>query len=172
VDPADSPHSGLILNEIDFRVVYFSVVYRAALEKLLALLCVSTLLLAQAFGATAGYLCRCGGEERLTQVDHCHGPHSNGCHDSEEVDGPREHLHEASDGADRENHEPLRSQVELLPSSEVAAPALVSVLLTLDPRLALFGFRKKELQHILPLRKVSLSPPVGVFVSRTVVLLM
>jgi hypothetical protein len=70
VDPADSPHSGLILNEIHFRVVYYSVVYRAAIEKLLALLCVSTLLLAQAFGATAGYLCRCGGEERLTQVDH------------------------------------------------------------------------------------------------------
>jgi hypothetical protein len=136
------------------------------------MLCVITLLLAQASVASAGYLCRCGGEERLTQVDHCHGPHSEDCHDSEEIDGLQQHLHEASDGADRENHEPLRSEVEVLPSSEVAAPALISVLLILDPGLALFGFRKKEPQRILPWRNVSLSPPVGVFVSRTVVLLM
>lgn len=136
------------------------------------MLCVFTLLMVQAFGVSAGYLCRCGGEERLTQVDHCHGPHSDHCHDSGEIDNPQQHLHEASDGGDRENHEPVRSEVELLPSSEVSAPALILVLLTIDPELALFGLRKKDPQHILPWRSVSLSPPVGVFVSRTVVLLM
>ncbi len=136
------------------------------------MLCVLTLLLAQAFGVTAGYLCRCGGEERITQIDHCHGPHSEDCHDGPEIENPQQHVHESAGGADREDHEPVRSEVELLPSSEVAAPALISVLLTVDPELALFGFRKPEPQAILPLRNVSIAPPVGVFVSRTVVLLM
>jgi hypothetical protein len=146
--------------------------YRAAIRKFSALLCVLTLLLAQSFGVTAGFLCRCGGLDRLTQIDHCHGPHSEDCHNSQEIDNPQSHLHEDSGGGDREDHEPVRSDVELVPSSEIAVPGLIAVLLAVVPKLNFFGFLTEDTQLTIPSRNVRFSPPLGVIVSRTVVLLM
>jgi hypothetical protein len=146
--------------------------YRAAIRKLLVVLCVLTLLFAQSFGVTAGFLCRCGGQDRLTQVDHCHGPHSEECHDSQEIDNPHSHSPEESGGGDREDHEPVRSDVELVPSSEIAVPGLIAVLLAVVPKLNFFGFLTEDTQLTIPSRNVSFSPPLGVIVSRTVVLLM
>ncbi len=64
---------------------------------LIALIAISW---AQAFGLQRGYLCDCGGVENLTQVDHCHGPHSTACHDVEDHDIPHQH-----DETDEDTHQ-------------------------------------------------------------------
>ena len=51
---------------------------------LLPLLAVLAVASAQVFGLGRGYLCDCGGVEKVTQADHCHGPHSSTCHEHEE----------------------------------------------------------------------------------------
>jgi hypothetical protein len=51
---------------------------------------------AQAFGLHRGFMCDCGGVEQITLVDHCHGPHSSGCHEHEDHSLP--HDHEGEDG--------------------------------------------------------------------------
>ncbi len=55
---------------------------------------------AQTFGLPRGWLCDCGGVEGITQVDHCHGPHSHACHDDEDEDHsvPHQHDDEEDDG--------------------------------------------------------------------------
>ena len=50
-----------------------------------------TLAAAQLFGLHRGYLCDCGGLAQVTQMDHCHGPHSAACHEHETP------CHEAED---------------------------------------------------------------------------
>lgn len=50
-----------------------------------------TLAAAQLFGLPRGYLCDCGGIAQVTQMDHCHGPHSAACHEHETP------CHEAED---------------------------------------------------------------------------
>lgn len=56
---------------------------------------------AQTFGIHRGWMCDCGGMARLTMVDHCHGPHSDECHEDDEHDVP--HHHE--EGEDEDTHE-------------------------------------------------------------------
>ena len=136
------------------------------------MLCVFTLLMVQAFSAIPGYLCRCGGEQSYTQVDHCHGPHSESCHDSQDQDTAQSHLHDDETSGDRENHEPIRKDVELVPSSGIAAPELMTVLLAVLPELQFLVFRTEDTQLTIPLRNVRLTPPPGVIVGRTIVLLM
>ncbi|MEI6871809.1 MAG: hypothetical protein WCL08_05950, partial [Verrucomicrobiota bacterium] len=97
------------------------------IEKLLTLLCIFILLGVQAFGGITGYLCRCGGQEALTQIDHCHGPHSDACHNVEDSAVDDSHSHDESSDADRENHEPVRQTLEVVQSAGVVAPALLSV---------------------------------------------
>ncbi|MGV3664393.1 MAG: hypothetical protein ACO1TE_29745 [Prosthecobacter sp.] len=53
---------------------------------------------AQTFGLHRGWICDCGGVEYVTQVDHCHGPHSEACHDEENADHSIPHDHEGDDG--------------------------------------------------------------------------
>ncbi|MFN0077475.1 MAG: hypothetical protein ACKVY0_13475 [Prosthecobacter sp.] len=55
---------------------------------------------AQTFGLHRGFMCDCGGVEHITQVDHCHGPHSNACHDVEDHDIPHQH-----DETDEDTHQ-------------------------------------------------------------------
>ena len=42
------------------------------------------MLWAQVFGLHRGFVCDCGGVAEVTQMDHCHGPHSEACHHHEE----------------------------------------------------------------------------------------
>jgi len=63
-----------------------------------------SVLTAQMIGVNRGFLCDCGGIPRLTQADHCHGPHDHACdtddhggHDHDKIDhGPGEPMHEHS----------------------------------------------------------------------------
>lgn len=62
----------------------------------------------QVFGMARGYLCDCGGHVRITQMDHCHGPHSGHCHDAgEEDDGHSLEDHRAGEehGDEGSTHE-------------------------------------------------------------------
>lgn len=56
---------------------------------------------AQTFGLHRGWLCDCGGVEQITQVDHCHGPHSTACHEEEDHSTPHQH----DEGDDGETHQ-------------------------------------------------------------------
>jgi hypothetical protein len=162
----------IFLNEIQVRVVLVSVFRRSVITRVLTMLCVFTLLMGQAFAALPGYLCRCGGQQSHTQVDHCHGPHSESCHDSQTQDTAQAHLHDNESSGDRENHEPIRKDVELVQSSGIAAPELMTVFLAVLPELPFLGFRTEDTQLTIPWRNVRLAPPPGVVVGRTIVLLM
>jgi hypothetical protein len=93
---------------------------------LLAVLAVAT---AQVFGLGRGYLCDCGGVEKVTQADHCHSPHSSACHEYEEEScfGGDDHQ----DG-DTHRHPALIESLlaSLLSDVHVAAPVPVLVHLT------------------------------------------
>lgn len=52
---------------------------------------------AQTFGLHRGWLCDCGGEQQITLVDHCHGPHSADCHEDEDHSVPHENDEDAGD---------------------------------------------------------------------------
>jgi len=70
---------------------------------ILGLLALFALGWAQTVGLHRGFMCDCGGEERLTQVDHCHGPHSAVCHEDEDHDTPCSHDDD-EDAGDRHQH--------------------------------------------------------------------
>ncbi len=127
---------------------------RSKIQNLLTLLCVFTLLGMQVLGGVAGYLCRCGGQETLTQTDHCHGPHSQLCHDGQPQPGECDnHLHDDADSADRENHEPVQKNIELVQSSNVAAPLLLQVIVPILPVVSFRRFLKEDTSLRSPLRK-------------------
>lgn len=50
---------------------------------MLMLAAVVAIAAAQTLGIQQGYICDCGGMERWTSVDHCHGPHTAECHEHE-----------------------------------------------------------------------------------------
>ena len=142
------------------------------IQNLLTLLCVFTLLGMQALGGVAGYLCRCGGQPTVTQIDHCHGPHSHLCHDSQPEQGQGEtRLHDCESGADRENHEPLKKNLELVQSSTLAAPLLVQVITTVLPVVSFRSFLEKDTSLRSSLRKRFLLQPPALALRKTVALL-
>lgn len=60
---------------------------------------------AQTFGLHRGWLCDCGGVAFITQVDHCHGPHSEACHEEDNADHATPHEHAGGDkGGDTHEH--------------------------------------------------------------------
>ena len=76
---------------------------RLSTSKLFKLLTVLVMGLAQVCGLQRGFDCDCGGLERLTVLDHCHGPHTSECHDNELA---HEHDEDEEDGEDRHDHAP------------------------------------------------------------------
>lgn len=55
-----------------------------------------------AFKPVRGFECNCGGKSVFTVADHCHGPHSDACHDHE--DEEPSHPHEPPAGGDTHHH--------------------------------------------------------------------
>jgi len=160
------------LNYFSTREVMENVQLRSKIPNLLTLLCVLTLLGMQVLGGVAGYLCRCGGEETVTQTDHCHGPHSQLCHDSQPHQGEGDtHLHDDEGSADRENHEPVQKNIELVQSSNLAAPLLLQVIVAVLPVVSFPSFLKEDTSLRSPLRKgICLQPP-ALALRKTVALL-
>lgn len=58
---------------------------------------------AQTFGLHRGWVCDCGGVAEITQVDHCHGPHSEACHETGNEDHSIPHQHHEDDGDTHEH---------------------------------------------------------------------
>ena len=101
---------------------------RSPVHVCLTLLAFVAMLWAQVFGLHHGFVCDCGGVAEVTSMDHCHGPHSEACHEHEE-ESPCHHDHDDHDDADTHEHAAL---IERLVAGNVidmvAVPApLVSV---------------------------------------------
>ena len=80
---------------------------------------------AQTFGLHRGFMCDYGGVEHITQVDHCHGPHSAACH--EDADHSIPHQHEEDDG-DTHHHTAL---IESLLALKADSSQLASIAATI-----------------------------------------
>jgi hypothetical protein len=92
-------------------------------------------------GLHRGYICDCGGVERLTQLDHCHGPHDHGCEHEE-------HEMPAHDRHDHEEEEPIHEHPALVESAlaeKAHAAAFMSVQVPLLVWLPLDDFTVKTL---------------------------
>ncbi|HCN76551.1 MAG TPA: hypothetical protein DIT13_05050 [Verrucomicrobiales bacterium] len=100
---------------------------RCAVHALLMLTATLAVAWAQTFGIHHGWLCDCGGVERITLVDHCHGPHSHDCHEDEDHDVP--HHHE--DGEDEDTHRHTAVVDDLVAKHHEAYSAQAPVLLAL-----------------------------------------
>ena len=57
-----------------------------SLRQILLFVTVVAIAWAQTVGIHRGYLCECGGTPQVTMADHCHGPHSDSCHEQEVCD--------------------------------------------------------------------------------------
>ncbi len=145
---------------------------------LLTVLCVLTLLGSQMFGGSAGFLCRCGGEQRVTQADHCHGPHSGLCHGSE---SDAAHAAAGAHGAgscagcsDREEHPPVGSKVDSLQSaaSSAEAPELVPVIVAELPELPSLSSLAEDTLLSTPVSYLRTVPSPGEALRKTVALLL
>jgi hypothetical protein len=103
---------------------------RSPLHAAFTLLAFAAMLWGQVFGLHRGFVCDCGGVAEVTPMDHCHGPHSEACHEHEEEIPCRGEHDEHHDDADTHEHAAL---VERLVAGHVidmvAVPApLVSVI--------------------------------------------
>lgn len=131
-------------------------------------LCVLALLVAQTVGGQRGYVCLCGGKPVATQTSHCHGPHGEECH----TDNTRDAIPHSEDGAGpREDHQVVTQDVQLRPGE--AAPQLVApqILLAILPMVqVLFANQETKVSAGYSV-DFGESPPFGVTVARTIVLL-
>lgn len=80
---------------------------------------------AQTFGLHRGFMCDCGGVEQITQMDHCHGPHSAACHEDEDHSIP--HQHEEDDGDTHQHSALIESLLALKADSSQFASIAATV---------------------------------------------
>lgn len=131
-------------------------------------LCVLALLGTQVSGSRAGYICLCGGEPMPTQTSHCHGPHGEECHTADAQAGA---SHDEEDSGEREEHQVVSREVQLRPveaTQQVFAP---QVLLAILPMVETFFVRQDVRVSARAGVDFGESPPFGVTVARTIVLL-
>ena len=125
------------------------------------MLCFIALLSAQAFGVVRGYRCDCSGMWEWTVQDHCHGPHHGDCHGDA--------LHNEDESGPEKDHEQVRDDVQFQIPVAIEAPALVPVLVAvLSEELVEFQPRAVLIRST---PEGGARPPPGVFVARTIVLL-
>jgi hypothetical protein len=123
------------------------------------------LLVMQAVGGFRAYLCDCGGQVRLTKVDHCHGPHSAACHDHESGAPHRQE----GDSGDRHDHERVVQELQFRSIENFQLPAVIPVLLVWQPGAFEFLFVTGRTVECRSMAEPDGSPPTGVVVARTVV---
>ncbi len=126
------------------------------------------LFVAQTFGSKVAYYCLCGGKPVPTQTSHCHGPHGEKCHTSE-AQNADSHSEEGS--GERKDHQAVSQDVQarlLEAKAQVFAPQVLLAVL----RVADFVFADREEKAPASyLTRFGESPPFGVTVARTIVLL-
>ncbi|MBN8422357.1 MAG: hypothetical protein J0L73_25805 [Verrucomicrobia bacterium] len=92
------------------------------IQLLLPAMALVALVSAQVFGLGRGFVCDCGGVEKVTLADHCHGPHSADCHEHEAAEpchGDEDHHEE-----DSHEHEALSESLRASVSPGLAFSAL------------------------------------------------
>jgi hypothetical protein len=158
----------VFLNKPGQPVSKRSVKRRSNFHNFAIVLCALALFVAQTFGGHLRYMCDCGGKMVATQSSHCHGPHHADCHaDETEADSP----HNEKDSGDRKDHQVVKDEVQSRPVD--TAPQLVApqVLLAILPMVeALVVSQEIKVPASYPL-EFGESPPLGVTVARTIVLL-
>lgn len=141
---------------------------RPANQVFIIALCVLALFVAQTFGSKVAYYCLCGGKPVPTQTSHCHGPHGEKCHTSDVQNGD---SHSEEGSGERKDHQAVSQDVQLRPVE--AAPQVIApqVLLAILP---LVEILYSNLESKIPANYAvdfGESPPFGVTVARTIVLL-
>jgi len=131
-------------------------------------LCVLALFVVQAFGGKAAYYCLCGGKPVQTVASHCHGLHSESCVAAETQETPSDCE---TEGGSRRDHLVIDQQVQLRPveaAQQTIAPPAVAAILPIFEVLA--ASQNAELPAVYCV-DFGESPPFGVTVARTIVLL-
>ena len=141
---------------------------RSPLQKLLLALCVLAVVSAQLFGVGRDFLCLCSGAPVAMASDHCHGPHGAKCHTDAAKDGA---AHNEQDSGSREDHRVVKQDVQSRPveaTPQVIAPQVLLAILPLVEILFSSQETKVPASYSVDFGK---SPPFGVTVARTIVLL-
>lgn len=110
---------------------------------------------AQTFGLHRGWICDCGGVEEITQVDHCHGPHSEACHEEGNEAHSIPHQHHEDDG---DTHEHVAVVDSLIAKQQndfsfsIEAPVKVLSVLSLWENLVRVPSQVEQVAHTPPPR--------------------
>ncbi len=141
---------------------------RSHFKKLLLAFGVLAVVSAQLFGVGRSFLCLCSGAPVAMASDHCHGPHGADCH----TEGAPAHPGESCpDNGDKQSHAQVAQDFQSLAAQTeplVLTAPLMFELLTLDNSERANGAPLFVLENATDLCG---SPPCGVAVARTVVLL-
>jgi hypothetical protein len=132
-------------------------------------LCILALFVSQTLGSRAGFVCDCSGKPVPTKATHCYGPHGTDCHADEGLEAGACSGEENS--GDRENHIAVNEEVQMRPVEVAPQSIAPQVLLSLLPMMD-YQFSIRE--TTAPARyfvESGESPPMGVSVARTIVLL-
>ena len=141
---------------------------RSPLHKLVLALGFLAVLAAQLFGIGSSFLCDCSGSPKPTASDHCHGPHDAHCHENA---APAHSGESCPDDGDKQTHELVVQVFQSLEShtAPLVLPAPVMLeLLSLDGTEWAHTVTVATLENATDLGE---SPPSGVAVARTIVLL-
>lgn len=131
-------------------------------------LCVLALFVAQTFGSKVAYFCLCGGKPVQTQTSYCEGPHGAKCHAD---DAKAAGSHSEKESGSRQDHQAVNQDVQsrlVDASQQVIAP---QVLLAILPMLETFFASPEAKVQASYSVDFGESPPFGVTVARTIVLL-
>jgi hypothetical protein len=140
----------------------------SSLQKFLLALCVLAVMTAQLFGMGRGFLCDCSGAPVAVAHDHCHGPHGAHCLENEE---PAHPIDSHPDDGDTHPHERVVQDFQSAPAPAaecVLTEPFWHVVLMLDDAVWVKTAPLQTVEYVADERG---SPPCGVAVARTVVLL-
>ena len=141
---------------------------RLPLQKFLLALCVLAVVSAQLFGVGRSFLCLCSGAPVAMASDHCHGPHGEDCHAGM---APAHSAESCPDDGDKHTHAQVAQNFQSLAAHTdplvLTAPLMFELLMLEDSEWAKVA-PVSTLENAADLRG---SPPCGVAVARTVVLL-
>ena len=141
---------------------------RSLFQKLLLALCVLAVVSAQLFGVGRSFLCLCSGAPVAMTSDHCHGPHGEDCHAEA---APAHSGESCPDDGDKRTHAQVAQDFQSLAAQTeplvMPAPVLLALLMLDDSQWA----KVVPVPALENAADLGASPPCGVAVARTIVLL-
>jgi len=142
---------------------------RSAQQSFILVLCLLALFVAQTIGSqAASFVCLCAGKPVPTQSSHCHGPHGTSCHTAE-AESSAPHSEEGK--GERQDHQAVSKDVASRPvdvAPQIIAPQVLVAILPLVETIFARLEAKLPASYAIDFRG---SPPRGVAVARTIVLL-